>query len=296
MMIRSLFFVATVLGLSVTAIMHDANAALPDQPCFELGKTTISDDQQNMVACLNNGDHNLVWKGLVHPLPAVAAVPLLDANPVSRSNTPSAPLGRWQGWYAGGNVGVTNTINAYSLDATYAPDIRTYGGTAGLVGGYNRVRGDGLFYGGEADINYMSNSKRLMPTPGSTSFVSSAWDGYASARGRIGIAFDPALVFLTAGLALVDVSHKYEATFYNGSQYIPTGFSSSTLHVGSTVGAGAEFALTDRVSMSAQYLRLEMPETTKIATLTDGLAVTNYKYLLDDSANIFRVGLNWHFE
>lgn len=62
--------------------------------------------------------------------------------------------------------------------------------------------------------------------------------------------------------------------------------------MGWTVGAGAEFALTDTISMSAQYLMLEMSQNTATITGQYGTA----KYLLDDSANIVRVGVDWHFD
>ena len=144
-----------------------------------------------------------------------------------------------------------------------------------MVGGYNVVRNSGLFYGGEADVNYMTNSDQA----GGTS-VRSVWNGYSTIRGRIGVAFDPALVFLTGGVALADVDNEFQAVG------VP-GFTNDRIHVGWTLGAGAEFALTDRISMSTQYLFLQTPETTQF----DG----SYKYLLDNSANILRVGVNWHF-
>ncbi len=44
--------------------------------------------------------------------------------------------------------------------------------------------------------------------------------------------------------------------------------------------------------MSAQYLMLEMSQNTATITGQYGTA----KYLLDDSANIVRVGVDWHFD
>jgi outer membrane immunogenic protein len=101
------------------------------------------------------------------------------------------------------------------------------------------------------------------------------------------MAFDPALVFLSGGMALADIKNKYTVFTANNP-----GFSSSGVDAGWTLGAGAEFALTNNIGMSAQYLRLEMPQSTHSFTNIGA----QYKFVLDDSANILRVGLNWHFD
>ncbi len=261
---RFLFLLSVALVVAVTVIPNEVEAALPAQPCSELGKTTVSDDQQNMVACLYDASHNLVWKGLALPV-SVSPSPAVDATPAMKSPdaAPSPSRTHWQGWYAGGGVGMadtTNSFSAFSGEDTY--NLHTYGSTAGLVGGYNHVRSDGFFYGGEADVNYMSNFERFTwETPNPYDVVKSTWNGYATARGRIGVAFDPALVFLTGGLVLADVTNQWHDGGYGGGS-VPFGVSSTTTHVGWTAGAGAEFALTNKISMSAQYLRLEMPEST----------------------------------
>src|SRR5271166_37973 len=158
MTIRYFYLLAVVFAFAVTIIPHEAEAALPAQPCSELGATEVSDDQQNMAACLYDGSHNLVWKGLVQPAPTVSSSTAAEATPiVNAQGAAASPLHtHWQGWYAGGNVGVADTNNAFAPLYGDTSNLHTYGGTAGLVGGYNQVRGGGLFYGGEADINYMS--------------------------------------------------------------------------------------------------------------------------------------------
>jgi outer membrane immunogenic protein len=271
-------------------------AALPDQPCTELGKATISDDQQNMVACLYDGSHNLVWKGLVQPGPATSANVIADKvlSPHEPGSASPSSRARWRGWYAGGNAGIAETNSTAEYQSGSPTDYNAYGGSLGLVGGYNWVRQDGLFYGAETDINWMSNTETLSPQFNEAS--KSAWEGYSTIRGRIGIAFDPALVFLTGGLALADIENKSFGTYYPfyPNPAIPYSYSNSGIHVGWTAGAGAEFALTNNISWSAQYLRLEIPQDT--STYTNVETGDRFKTLYDNSANILRVGVNWHFD
>ena len=154
---------------------------------------------------------------------------------------------------------------------------------------------NGLFYGAEADVNYMSNSggERLCASGNCSGNPTgyedeSKWTGYGTLRGRIGMAFDPALVFLTGGLAAADVKDQFISS-------VPgNGYSKSGLNFGWTLGAGTEFAEADRVSISLQYLYLQMLERNADLVCASCIPVKNGA-LLDDSASIFRVGVNYHF-
>jgi outer membrane immunogenic protein len=176
-------------------------------------------------------------------------------------------------------------------------DHGTQGATAGLVGGYNRVLNNGLFYGGEADLNYMRSAGDLdfhFAAYGigfETVDLKSVWSGYSTVRGRLGVALDPALLFVTGGFALAEVKDTFNANPFGGTDY----FDSHGLQAGGTIGAGAEFALTSNISLSMQYLRLQMLSHMVTFTEDDNSGGTA-KVRLMNAASILRLGLNWHFD
>jgi outer membrane immunogenic protein len=295
-------FLAAMIGMGVVFQAEKAEAAVAGQPCVVAGATQVSDDQRSMLACLYYGPHSLVWNALAS-VPQYGAVPSGEAaaTPAPTMQAPARTIdthSRWQGWYAGGNVGYAGATDSFdnvstNVGGSASPeDLDIDGGTAGLVGGYNKVTSSGLFYGGEADINYLSDAQHLNYMDGVTGNpieAKSVWTGYATLRGRLGFAFDPGLLFLTGGLALADVRDTYS---YPTGYPIVTGSSQSGIEVGWTAGAGAEFALTDNISMSAEYLRLKMPSVSNEYGSDNGSPL---KFHLEDSANILRIGFNWHF-
>ncbi len=116
----------------------------------------------------------------------VVAVEPRDAAAAIPDQPPSPSPTHWQGWYVGGDVGMADTTNSFDQVGGETEDLHMmYGGTAGLVGGYNRVNSNGLFYGGEADINYMSNFEHLQNggAGSSTPVLRSSW-GWLRDRAR----------------------------------------------------------------------------------------------------------------
>lgn len=214
----------------------------------------------------------------------------------------SAGPSHWAGWYAGVNLGYSRTDDAWTdknfFDNGSTTDHIDGGGSAGLVGGYNWVKSNGLFYGAEADVNYMSNGGDTTHCPGGAcdkaSIQRTAWSGYGTVRGRIGIAFDPALVFLTAGLAAADIKDEWRPMANNSQASGIQGFAKTGISFGGVLGAGTEFAVADQVSVSLQYLYLQMLQRTADLVAPYTTPVNN-GYLLNDSASIFRVGVNYKF-
>lgn len=278
----------SVLMLSLIAICvvpSSVFAASAGESCSKVGETTLSTDQTDMLACLYDSTRSLVWKGLVIPATTTPVASASSTTPpvsTAQSETPTpSPRKRWQGWYAGVNAGVANTTNSLDPPSGQDTNLHGYNGTAGLVGGYNQTTTSGLFYGGEADVNYVSEARHH------TDSTQGFWDGYGTIRGRVGMAFDPALVFLTGGVAFVDATSKWQSSPATFS------FSASGIRVGWVMGAGTEFSLTDNISMSAQYLWLDTPYLpTAAASPPSGFP---HKFQISNSANIIRTGLNWHF-
>jgi outer membrane immunogenic protein len=143
---------------------------------------------------------------------------------------------------AGSRIGLTN-----HSDMTV-----TGGGQLGYNYQFNR-----FVFGVEGDIKGGGPSNTTVAgapgvpgiAPGSNFTASSSVNG--SVRGRIGYAIDPFLIYATGGIAIADANLK--------ATYAPTALSpgstksDSTILFGPTVGGGLEYALTNNVSLAAEY-------------------------------------------
>jgi outer membrane immunogenic protein len=170
-----------------------------------------------------------------------------------------------------------------NFGTTYGTDnlLNPSGPTVGAQGGYNWVTESGFFYGGEADLGYMgSGQHQLIAGNNGTVTAKAVWNGYSTARVRIGAAFDPGLIFVTGGLAAADVRDQVFDSFYKSNALL-----------GWTVGAGAEIAITNNISIAPQYLHIQLPQRVGLGSNIGGGNV-----YINDSADILRVDVNWHFD
>lgn len=157
---------------------------------------------------------------MISPVAAAdLALPNTQDYPVSQ---PASALD-WSGFYVGAQAGYA--LNQIGLNDT----TNLNGGSVGLFGGYNFVF-SGIVLGVENDFNYNWSD-------GET--VGLDWDG--SARARVGYAWDRVLVYGTAGVAAA-----------SGSVDLATVKKDDVL-IGWTVGAGAEYAVTDNILVRADY-------------------------------------------
>jgi outer membrane immunogenic protein len=127
------------------------------------------------------------------------------------NNVAFEPSWQEEGWFGGGYVGFNWQLNSLVV---------------GVEGDWNA-----------ADIN------------GSTTDLgrkfSSDIDSFASVRGRIGLAADRFLFFVTGGWAWTDISHTQEL--------LGVSFTEDTTLDGWTAGAGLEYAFTDRFIGRIEY-------------------------------------------
>jgi outer membrane protein OmpA-like peptidoglycan-associated protein len=134
--------------------------------------------------------------------------------------------------------------------------------TGGGQAGYNWQLNNWVF-GVEGDFRGGGPSGTSTITavaPGTANFAvgdgfhaSSDWN--ASARGRIGYAFDRALLYATGGIAFADanMSANFVPVTAGGTPFPGSRASDSTVLIGPTVGGGLEYALTPNVSVGAEY-------------------------------------------
>ena len=183
-----------------------------------------------------------------------------------------SPVYRWAGFYLGINGGGDWGRSQWDgLDK-----FPVSGGMVGATLGYN-WQFQQLVAGIEGDIDWTGtkgSTNTLCPLGCETR---NHW--LATARGRVGYAFDRFLPFLTAGFAVGDIA----AT-------TPGWPGGSITTAGWTVGAGLEVGIASNVSLKAEYLFVDLGSFN--CGFNCGLAGTgNVSFY----TNAFRGGLNVRF-
>ncbi|WP_245422505.1 outer membrane protein [Rhizobium sp. AG855] len=113
------------------------------------------------------------------------------------------------------------------------------GGILGFFAGYNKQFTNNLVLGLDANVDYNWNDTTMLSVFGDVD-GKAEWQG--SVRGRVGYAADRALIYVAAG---------YVATRAEADNAI-LGSASETFH-GYTVGAGVDYAITDRIFGRLDY-------------------------------------------
>ncbi|MBZ9794075.1 outer membrane protein [Mesorhizobium sp. ES1-4] len=156
----------------------------------------------------------------------------------------TAPGFDWTGYYAGLQAGYGwGRSDISGIDGgpfSVSPDT---GG--GFIGGH--IAGlwqfDEAVIGAEADLNYSSiDGTAELGGPGNVLGTDIKWFG--SVNAKAGYAIDRVLVYGIGGIAFAGVET---------SQNARTAFSDTSTTVGWTLGAGVDYALTDKFVVGAQY-------------------------------------------
>jgi outer membrane immunogenic protein len=221
---------------------------------------------------------------LFSALAGLSAGPALAADLPSRyqpapyyAPTP-APIFTWSGFYAGvnGQIGVGSfTGGGGQVFGT------PFGGLGGGTIGYNYQSGQ-LLVGGEADIAFGSISGTGNFGAGTNG--SGAINGLGTIRGRLGYVWDRTLIYATGGYAGTVLNGKLGD--YNGSPNLQ--LSEGHYLSGYAVGLGAEFAVTTRISVKAEYLFTGFGQQTYFSGTRDAISS-------GADISLIRAGLNYHF-
>ncbi|TPM41715.1 outer membrane protein [Mesorhizobium sp. B2-3-4] len=170
-------------------------------------------------------------------LPAFAADATVDV-PMT------APGIDWTGYYAGLQAGY-----GWGRSDISATDGGPFSASPDLAGGFvgGHVAGlwqfDQAVIGAEADLSYSSiDGKAEAGGPGNVVGTDIRWFG--SVNAKAGYARDRLLVYGVGGIAFAGVE---------SSQNAATAFSDTRTNVGWTLGAGVDYALTDKFVVGAQY-------------------------------------------
>lgn len=204
------------------------------------------------------------------------------------SATPTCAAARFGGFYAGVNAGgVVQGSDFKDPDYFWYGGTKSYsesGATAGVQAGYNYTFCNTLV-GLEVDANWANVGSKKSFTTYSTQ--SSSIDWFGTARLRAGFAVDNILFYGTGGLAWGNIKSGWD---FNKTYWYPDAdFKKlNTLGVGWVAGAGIEYALTDKISIKAEGLYMDLGSKTGSNHYFD----SSYKLNVATTATVARLGLN----
>jgi outer membrane immunogenic protein len=225
----------------------------------------------------------------------VATVAAADAADAVVEEVPVAVSYDWTGAYIGAHVGYawanTNVteLDNYSfsdLDGDTEFDFDSDGIIGGVFGGFNWQSGQ-FVYGVEADISAsdIDNTVDNTMNPGTNESFTTNIDWFGTVRGRLGYAVDRFLPYVTGGVAFGDIESSY-----NDPEDSSFAVASETVF-GWTIGAGAEYALTDQWSLRAEYLYVDLEDSRgSFFAGTD-----EYRYDFDNDLHVVRIGASYGF-
>lgn len=159
----------------------------------------------------------------------------------------------------------------------------------GIHAGYN-LQADRLVIGIEGDVEAsdMDGDTDVLFVEGDLAFATQAkeYDWLASIRLRAGYAMDSVLFYATGGVAFAGVDMSFdvpEADFHE---------SDTETAFGVTVGGGIEFALTDNLTLRAEYRYTDL-EDTRLSGGGNEFGDAKYKY--ENDFHAVRGGPSWYF-
>jgi outer membrane immunogenic protein len=221
-------------------------------------------------------------------------------GPGGYKDAPWAPT--WAGFYVGANGGYgwSNTNRNITLTDTVTSAFDIFkgadpaGGFGGGQIGYNFQR-DHFVFGVEVDLqgSGIGDSVTTSPTrfPGAIGSVTSDLDWFGTVRGRLGYAFDRALIYGTGGFAFGGI---HDRVHYDNGVGNNATFNNDNTQTGYVVGGGVEYKIAPAWSVKAEYQYINLGNDQLTSTFVnvpkDGAKLTE----IDHTYNTVRVGLNYH--
>ena len=200
-----------------------------------------------------------------------------------QASAQSTPTYDWTGFYGGAfttiNTNAHSTHNNLSSGNTTG-EFDLDGRMTGIALGYNRQNGQ-LVYGLELDAGFGSiegDTEVICSLGGCSTDITSMF----TARGRVGYAFGSFLPYLTAGIAAADIEVNVNNGMGQGDER----------QLGYVVGLGAEYAVTDRFTLKADWLYSDFEDFEIDIDIGGGFSVIDR---IETDANMLRIGVNFQF-
>ena len=208
----------------------------------------------------------------------------------------------WTGFYVGGSAGF---ISQNSQGTDLGGPTSGTGGLIGLAGDQYGISGIGGIFGVNVGYNWQFDPHWVLGIEAdiagatlnnsgngfsgfSNSEVTSKLSALGTVRGRIGYAFDRALVYATGGLAYGNVHNR--ASFQQEAIYTVDQYSWKT---GWTVGGGLEYAFMNNWTVRVEGLYVDLGTTTLNAPGSGPTSGCNFGF--KNRYALGRIGLNYKF-
>jgi outer membrane immunogenic protein len=228
---------------------------------------------------------------------------------------PPPPIFTWTGFYIGGQVGYAwgtggNRLTAFDPRTGTLVD-RSFGGRpSGVIGGghvgynyqfpgWNWFSSSGIVIGLEGTVDGTSLSKTTVVTfpgnfGGGTLTAHSSAGIQGSIRGRLGVAFDRALIYATGGVAFAGVDSDLSLSGVDAAG-VPffVSRSRSNSRTGWTVGGGIEYAFTNNWSIRAEYRYTDFGTIRRDAVFPGGGFFNGHRRF---AQNQVQAGISYRFE
>jgi outer membrane immunogenic protein len=177
------------------------------------------------------------------------AQPALAADAVQEGNIapPIADSAEAQFTWNGGYAGIISGYGWGAVDASVL-QLDADGARLGAFAGYNFEFSPNLFIGAEAELAYDWNEDTATVS-GQAVTVSSGLNG--AARARLGYGTDRALLYFSAGYAITELNGQSAALAKQNK----------TMN-GWTVGAGTDYAVTDKLITRIEYRYTDFGDVT----------------------------------
>ena len=158
----------------------------------------------------------------------------------------------------------------------------------GAQAGYNWQPSPNWLIGIEGDIG-LSRTKRSFIDFNDSNIQFGTRSGlFGTLRGRLGYVTGPALLYVTAGPALLHVSHQFDDSDSLGGAAV----TKSRTAAGSTVGGGIEAVLTHNWTAKAEYLYVDLD---KADVFNPNVINRSITAAFDHRFHVFRLGVNYKF-
>jgi outer membrane immunogenic protein len=247
-----------------------------------------------------------------------------DGIPQPYGQTPSACCFTWTGFYYGVNAGAawndspdirftgTDTgslgLGSEIADGTTPSRAKLDWGTSfsgGAQAGYNwqlsklilGVEGDLQWLNGYANFSTVSTNPLRQPV---TTSAYREMNMLATLRARMGVAvWERSLLYVTGGLAVGDANVRISSScktcvdaMGNSAPRDVTSASAGT-PTGWAVGGGYEAALSDRVSLKAEYLHFDLGQNQTTVAYHYGSNTSSMTGKVRDEGDLVRIGMNF---
>ncbi|OYU47497.1 MAG: hypothetical protein CFE31_15525 [Rhizobiales bacterium PAR1] len=214
------------------------------------------------------------WSGGYAGVHAGAARGRSTAKEIQTSSDPTNPAYCANGGVAdglglyycnlNGNLhGITSIVSSFNQIGDKW-GMGTKGTVAGVTVGFNKQKGN-LVYGVEADVGFLGVRGKSGPSPVSQddTYLHTDASDYSTVRGRLGYAFNRLLVYGTGGAAMA----RFNSYVDDPDIAIGIMTQRTNTQFGYALGAGAEYAIFDNVTIKGDFLTMGFAGTKSIGAV-----------------------------